>query len=304
MRAAELAKALHAIRSGRQWKCRCVAHEDRNPSMIIFDGRDSVQVRCLAGCEPEDIIAVLRSRGLWEASAGLKPNAAMPHRPREQDEPPVKKPNLQAEQREHRLRVLARTIFDSSIPISGTLAERYFESRDLLDVARMVDDIRFHPNCPRGSGDDYREQSAVVIAMRSIITNAVTGIQRIFLTRHAKKDGAMMLGSAGGAAMKLQHLQDGTLHVCEGLETGLAIVAMDHGPCWALGSTSNMQSFPVIATVDELVIWADNDEPGLRAARICKERWDQAPNRMVNVYHARQNGWDQADVWSARCGRI
>ena len=53
-------------RSGRQWKCRCVAHEDRSPSMIIFDGRESVQVRCMAGCEPEDIIAVLRSRGIWD----------------------------------------------------------------------------------------------------------------------------------------------------------------------------------------------------------------------------------------------
>ena len=65
MNAEQLAQALGAVRSGRQWKCRCVAHEDRSPSMIIFDGRESVQVRCMAGCEPEDIIAVLRSRGLW-----------------------------------------------------------------------------------------------------------------------------------------------------------------------------------------------------------------------------------------------
>ena len=32
--------------------------------MIIFDGREKVQVRCYAGCEPAYIIAVLRARGL------------------------------------------------------------------------------------------------------------------------------------------------------------------------------------------------------------------------------------------------
>src|ERR1700746_1076267 len=95
--------------------------------------------------------------------------------------------------------------------------------------------------------------------MRSIVTNAVVGIQRIFLTRDAKKDGARMLGSAGGAAMKLQHLQEGTLHVEAGFETGLAIMTMDQGPVWALASTSNMQSFPVIASVGDLTIWSDRD---------------------------------------------
>jgi putative DNA primase/helicase len=293
MTAEELAHALGAVRSGRQWKCRCVAHEDRNPSMIIFEGREALQVRCMAGCEPRDIIAVLRSRGLWHGSD-------------EQEQPEIKKPekSLQTEQREHRTRILARGIFDAAEPISGTVAERYFDSRDLVTVARMIDDIRFHPRCPRSSGDDYREQPAAVIAMRSIVTNAVTGIQRIFLTRQGRKDGAMMLGAAGGAAIKLQHLQNHALHVCEGLETGLALLCMDRGPVWALGSTSGMQTFPVIANVRDLIIWADNDEPGLRAAAICKQRWEEGGNKTVNVYHSREHGWDQADVWSARCGRI
>ena len=300
MRAAELAKALHAVRSGRQWKCKCVAHEDSNPSMIIFDGREHVQVRCMAGCEPEDIIAVLRSRALWEGS--------------EQQEvasPKKSEKSLQAEQREHRLRILARCIFDGCSSITGTVAERYFESRDLLSVANMISDVRFHPRCPRGSGSDYHEQPTVVIAMRSIVTNAVVGIQRIFLTRDAKKDGAMMLGSAGGAAMKLQHLQDGTLHVCEGLETGLAIIAMDHGPVWALGSTSNMQSFPVIASVDDLTIWSDRDydpdakkivSPGVLAAEQCCTRWREA-GRTSRILKALKLNEDAADVWRDRLAR-
>jgi hypothetical protein len=147
--------------------------------------------------------------------------------------------------------------------------------------------------------------------MRSIVTNAVVGIQRIFLTRDAKKDGAMMLGSAGGAAMKLQHLQDGTLHVCEGLETGLAIIAMDHGPVWALGSTSNMQSFPVIASVDDLTIWSDRDydpdakkivSPGVLAAEQCCTRWREA-GRTSRILKALKLNEDAADVWRDRLAR-
>src|ERR1700745_3347578 len=76
MNAEQLAQALGAVRSGRQWKCRCVAHEDRSPSMIIFDGRDSVQVRCMAGCEPPDIFFVLRSRVLWTAASLSGPDRA------------------------------------------------------------------------------------------------------------------------------------------------------------------------------------------------------------------------------------
>jgi hypothetical protein len=298
MDAEQLAEALGAKRSGRQFKCCCVAHEDRSPSMIIFDGRETVQVRCMAGCEPADIIAVLQARGLWHGSDRQDVPAARPKR------------RLFAE-REHRMRLLARGIFDAAEPIAGTLAERYFDGRDLLTAARMIDDIRFDPRCPRGSGIDYREQPAVVIAMRSIATNAITAIQRIFLTRQARKDGAMMLGAAGGAAMKLQELQTDTLHVCEGLETGLALLCMDRGPVWALGSTSNMQSFPVIASVSQLVIWLDYDKidqrtdrcPGLHAARLCGKRWI-ATGKTVDLFGSKVEGQDEADVWSARCARL
>jgi hypothetical protein len=202
------------------------------------------------------------------------------------------------------MRNLARGIFDVAKPIRGSLAEVYFESRDVADVARMIDDVRYHPACPRYSGAQHKVQPAIVVAMRSITTNAITAIQRIFLTRLGKKDGkGMMLGTAGGAAMKLQHLQNHELHICEGLETGLSIIAMDHGPVWALGSTANMQNLEVIASVNRLTIWADNDEAGLKAAHLCEERWYRA-RKTVEMFKPKQGGLDFNDVWSARCGRI
>jgi hypothetical protein len=305
MTAEQLAGALGARRSGRQWKCRCVAHEDSNPSMLIFDGRHAVQVRCMAGCEPKDIIGVLKSRGLWQGDerqdysslkVSAKGQASVSHETEKRD------------QALKRMRYIARGIFDDSWPISGTLAQRYFEQRDLWSVARMIDDIRFHARCPR---EQFR-QPAVVVAMRSYSSNAVLAIQRIFLTRDARKDGTpMMLGSPLGAAMQLQLLQNGNLHICEGLETGLAILAQDHGPVWALGSTSLIKSFPVLDGVDDLTIWADHDpvdprtgkRPGEAAALACELRW-QAAGRNVDTMVPRIEGRDQADVWSARCGRL
>src|SRR3954468_15951254 len=207
--AERLAQALGAHRSGRQWKCCCVAHEDRSPSMIIFDGRESVQVRCMAGCEPEDIIAVLRSRGIWDGMDRAE------YQRGDLDQKSVSRETL-SDKREHQLRMLARSIFDDAQPIAGTLAQRYFDSRDLWSVAMEIDDIRFHSRCPREKG----EQPAVVVAMRSIASHAITAIQRIFLDRQGRKVGkGMMLGTAGGAAMQLQPKIGRTLHIGEGLET-------------------------------------------------------------------------------------
>lgn len=301
MNAEQLAQALGAVRSGRQWKCRCIAHEDCSPSMIIFDGRDSVQVRCMAGCEPGDIIGVLRSRGLWSSSSTYEPQRELK---------PVSRETLSSDRREQMLRTLARCVFDDAQPIKGTIAQTYFESRDLWSVAMEIEDIRFHPRCPREKG----EQPAVVIAMRSIITRAVTAVQRIFLDRNAKKVGkGMMLGTCSGAAMQLQPKIGRTLHIAEGLETALACIAMDHAPTWAVGSTSLIQTFPVLGDIDRLVIWADHDplrkiggiwcRPGHKAAGVCMDRWLKA-GKQVEAETPKQEGWDEADVWSARCARL
>ena len=59
--AEELARALGGKKLGKQWSACCPAHDDKSPSLIIFEGRTgAVQVRCMAGCEPIEIIAEIR----------------------------------------------------------------------------------------------------------------------------------------------------------------------------------------------------------------------------------------------------
>ena len=64
MTAETIAKALGG-RKAATWMARCPAHEDREPSLSIADGKDGkVLVRCHAGCDQRDVIAALRERGL------------------------------------------------------------------------------------------------------------------------------------------------------------------------------------------------------------------------------------------------
>ena len=49
MNAAELAHRLPGFKkSGRMYVGPCVAHDDKTPSMVIYDGHTTVQVRCYA----------------------------------------------------------------------------------------------------------------------------------------------------------------------------------------------------------------------------------------------------------------
>ena len=78
MTADDIAKVPGGRRAGASWMARCPAHNDREPSLSIRQGEDGkVLVRCHAGCEQALVIAVLRSRGLWQ---GGQPSRAATNR--------------------------------------------------------------------------------------------------------------------------------------------------------------------------------------------------------------------------------
>lgn len=295
MTAEQIALALGGKKRGKQWSACCPAHDDKSPSLILFDGRTgAVQVRCMVNCEPIEIITALKVRGLWDGE----------QQPRSGEHVRLRST---AEQNEIRMRALARRIFDEAGALGGTLAEEYFDRRQIRDVALRCGDIRFHPSCPCEHG----RRPAVVVAMRSFASNAAVAIQRIFLTPDALKSGrGMMLGPVGGTAMKLDKVTGRELHISEGLESALSVMAMDGGPIWALGSTSGMKTLPVFEGIDRLVIWADHDRvdpktgkrPGIEAADVCAARW-RAVGRKVKIWVPEREGADPADVWRDRCAR-
>jgi hypothetical protein len=66
-----LARALDGSRHGRGWRCHCPAHDDAKASLDVTEGDDGKPlVTCRAGCDQADVIAALRSRGLWDGGSG------------------------------------------------------------------------------------------------------------------------------------------------------------------------------------------------------------------------------------------
>jgi putative DNA primase/helicase len=54
-----------ATRNGKGWKCKCPAHDDRNPSLKLDVGDDGKLLRhCFAGCSDEAVLAALRDAGV------------------------------------------------------------------------------------------------------------------------------------------------------------------------------------------------------------------------------------------------
>ncbi len=134
----------------------------------------------------------------------------------------------------------------------------------------------------------------MVAAMVDIQTNEFRGIHR---TRLKPKDKAM-LGRAKGAVVKLTPDADVTtgLHICEGIETGLALMDMGFQPLWACLSAGGIAKFPVLASIEYLTIFADNDasQAGQKAARACGERW-QAADKEIIICTTPEIGTDFAD---------
>nr|WP_246806835.1 toprim domain-containing protein [Ensifer sp. ENS04] len=88
------------------------------------------------------------------------------------------------------------------------------------------------------------------------------------------------------------------LCLCEGFETGLAIIAGGwRRPLFAMGGASFLAKTEPISQVRRLVIGADNDEngTGLRAAIQCGRRWAVA-GTFVEVAWPEEISSDFADL--------
>jgi hypothetical protein len=108
----------------------------------------------------------------------------------------------------------------------------------------------------------------------------------------------MVLGAAAGGVVMLSpdsEVETG-LGIAEGIESALAgLKRRPSLPTWAALSAGGIRTFPVLSGVEALVIYADNDAPGLEAARACAARW-AAAGRFAEVIWPRAAGADMADL--------
>ena len=170
--------------------------------------------------------------------------------------------------------------FDACKGLRGTIGEAYLLARGCV-VPPNDGDLRFDPAL-KHPASDY-----VGPALISLVTHAETRVPltlhrtwiredgrkaecdppRMLLGGHSKKHGVIRLWPDEAVTTGLA--------VAEGVETALSL-ARSYTPVWATVDAGNLAVLPVLNGIETLVIGADHDEAGLKAATACADRWSAA----------------------------
>lgn len=215
--------------------------------------------------------------------------------------------SAEAEAERERKRLLAGRLWRDSVDGAGTWAHDYLTSRNIplpADPWLRRRTIRFHPVCPF---PDKVSGPALIAAFTPILTNIpdnalcdqpIEAIHRIRGRGHANK---AMLGPVKRKAVQFGEWDEvagcGVLHVAEGVETALALLARGIRPIWATGSAGEMEAMPVVAYARRLAAWADNDESGrgIEAAERLATRYADA-GKAADIFMPGIEGSDYGDV--------
>jgi putative DNA primase/helicase len=246
------------------------AHDDHDPSLSIQDSADGkVLVHCLAGCDQAEVIAALRSLGLWEGNGHSR---FMPQQRRSAAE-------NQPDREDGKRTDAALSIWKSTQAACGTPVETYLHSRGL--TIPLPPNLRFHAGLKHPSGNMW---PAVVGLVTYGTDDMPLAIHRTFLSRDGTgkapvEPQKMMLGPCRGGAVRLAPASD-VLMVGEGIETCLAAMQAAGLPAWAALSTSGLSRLDLPHEVRNVIVLADGDDPGEAAAQDCGLRWKREGRRV------------------------
>ncbi|MBW7849991.1 MAG: toprim domain-containing protein [Rhodospirillales bacterium] len=288
MNAEAIAKALGGRKAGGAWSCRCPAHDDRNPSLVISDGNKGLLVHCYAGCEPIDVLSALRRLRLVDGRPLEQPR----HR------------HIEHRDDDAQRTAVAQRIWRESKPAERSPAAAYLGNRGYCGPIPPT--IRYHPSLKHSA------TGLLLPCMVAAVTVApdcrVVAVHRTFLLADGRGKAPvtpdkMMLGPCGGGAVRLAPAGP-TMIVCEGLETGLSLLAATGLPVWAALSAGGVESLvlPPLPLAGEVVIAADNDASGRgqRAAEVAAARF-HADGRRVRIALPPEPGQDFNDLMMG-CG--
>jgi hypothetical protein len=281
MTAPEIAAVLGGRRRGGDgwWSCCCPTHDDRAPSLSLRDGDRGLIVHCHAGCEPRDVLAELRRRGLVTGRVEHRPSPA---------------PLIRAEDHSARRIAIARRIWDEARDARGTSAEGYLAGRG-TSIAPPAS-LRYAPSLWRRDGP----AGPAMVARIDGPGGEFWGVHRTWLSCDAagvwrRRDRAM-LGRAAGGAVRLAPAAE-TLLVGEGIETTLAGMLASGWPGWAALSISGFVALILPPIICSVIVLADHDISGAGewAARTAAARW-LVEGRQVQIYMSPRVGEDAADL--------
>jgi hypothetical protein len=160
-------------------KVLCPFHDDRNPSLHLYDDDDAGHYHCfVCGAHGSALDYLMRVEGLDRAAA----MELLTQEPGTYRQLPWSD-ELLAHTVANRQRALA--LWDDAKPIEGTLAERYLAETRRIDLAALPNAdacLRFHPRCPFGFEGPKR---CLIALRRDVLSDDPVSIQRITLTADA-----------------------------------------------------------------------------------------------------------------------
>ena len=273
--ASELAQRLNLRKSKRDWRGACPACGYSN-SFSLMTGKNGQPLAWCASCQDRDSVASALHALLGDDQAGEQ---RLNHGVKANDEAARR-----AKKQEAALR-----LWNGSNSLIGTLGERYLKQRGLTEIMRSPT-LRYRDDCYHPDGGKLPALVALVV---NVDGNA-RAVHRTFIDRFTAKKttrdpAKASLGPVWHNALRLQPLEPGRpLVIGEGIETAASAGLMIGAPAWAAISCGNLEhamQLPPEAT--DIVIAADKDDPGERAAQSAARRW-QAEGRRVRI--ARPNG--------------
>jgi hypothetical protein len=200
-------------------------------------------------------------------------------------------------ERRRSTRELARRVWAECVDPTGTLVEAYL-SRRRLALPYWPDDpgvLRFHPACPRGN----ERQPAMVALMTDPLTNEPVGIHRTFLLpdgsdRLRDEKGKAMLGNVGVIRLSPEDEITTDIGIAEGIETALSLMqCIGWRPIWVATSAGGIARFPLLEGIETITVFADADRSGMRAARVCAQRWHDV-GREARIIAPPSGDWNDA----------
>ena len=192
-------------------------------------------------------------------------------------------------------------ILSRAVHIGDTSAAKYLQGRGLALPANS--DLLFHPDLTHW---ETKTGYAALLGQVRDRSGEVIGLHRTYLVADGNEvrkapiaKPKMMLGRIAGGAVRLAPIgKDGRVALCEGIETGLAVMtACPDLPVWATLSTSGLEQVELPPAAQRVLILADHDASGagLRAAEASARRL-RAQGRDVAIAIPSEEGEDFNDM--------
>jgi putative DNA primase/helicase len=264
------------------------SRRDRSLSLMLSEDGERVIYHSFAGDSPGDILRHLK----LEPCAARASSSA--DRKKEQARREHERRLQEAADRE-----LCERIWAQTLPIEASPVEAYLWGRGLLGEGQP--DLRFHPAAPLSKEPSCQVFQPAMIAL----VRAPDGTPKALHLTFIKPDGSgkafkdrsrRMFGPVIQCAVRLGQIgRERVLAVGEGVETSASYAALKGVPAWAALSTEGLKNLRVPFGLKRLIIAADGDAPGLKAAQVLAER----AQRVCDVeIHAAPEGADWNDVLS------